>query len=49
MPDMSCVKAGTLDDGGANLKGKIDVELYSKDRPSYLSPIEGAKQAQTME
>ncbi|OQE29944.1 hypothetical protein PENSTE_c002G00686 [Penicillium steckii] len=49
MPEMSCVKAGTLDDGGANLKGKIDVELYAKDRPSYLSPVEGAKQAQTME
>lgn len=49
MPDMTCVKAGSLDNKGTELNGKIDVELYVKDRPSYLSPIEGAKQAQTME
>lgn len=49
MPDMTCVKAGTLDNNGAHLNSKIDVELYSKDRPSYLSAVAGAKQAQTME
>ncbi|KAL5364780.1 Mss4-like protein [Aspergillus floccosus] len=48
MPDVTCVKAGTLDNGGANLGGKIDVELYVKDRPSYLAAIEGAKQESRM-
>ncbi|CAI7671174.1 unnamed protein product [Penicillium manginii] len=49
MPDMTCVKAGTLDNKGAELNGKIDVELYVKDRTGYLSAVDGAKQAQTME
>ncbi|CAI7677845.1 unnamed protein product [Penicillium pancosmium] len=49
MPDMTCVKAGTLDNKGTELNGKIDVELYVKDRTGYLSAVEGAKQAQTME
>lgn len=48
MPDITCVKAGTLDNGGANLGGKIDVELYVKDRPSYLAAVEGAKQESRM-
>ncbi|KAJ5769328.1 hypothetical protein N7520_003887 [Penicillium odoratum] len=44
MPDMLCVKAGGLDNEDANLGGKIDIEFYVKDRPSYLSAVEGAKQ-----
>lgn len=44
MPDMTCVKAGSLDNKEANLGGKIDVEFYVKDRPSYLPSLEGAKQ-----
>jgi hypothetical protein len=28
MPDNTVIKAGTLDGGEANLKGKIDVEFY---------------------
>ncbi|KAJ5864718.1 uncharacterized protein N7529_006634 [Penicillium soppii] len=48
MPDMTCVKAGSLDGGEANLGGKIDVEFYVKDRPSYLTPVEGAKQEQML-
>ncbi|KAJ5967789.1 Glutathione-dependent formaldehyde-activating enzyme/centromere protein V [Penicillium viridicatum] len=44
MPDMTCVKAGTLDGGEANLKGKLDIEFYVKDRPAYLAAVEGAKQ-----
>jgi hypothetical protein len=48
MPDMTCVKAGSLDGGAANLGGKIDVEFYVKDRPTYLAPIEGAKQEQML-
>lgn len=41
---MTCVKAGSLDNNEANLGGKIDIEFYVKDRPSYLAPVEGAKQ-----
>ncbi|CAG8000462.1 unnamed protein product [Penicillium salamii] len=44
MPDNTVVKAGGLDGGEANLRGKIDVEFYVKDRPSYLAAVEGAKQ-----
>ena len=44
MPDMTCVKAGGLDGGKANLGGKIGVEFYTKDRVSYSAPCEGAKQ-----
>ena len=43
MPDNTVIKAGTLDGGEANLKGKIDVEFYVKDRPTYLAAVEGAK------
>jgi hypothetical protein len=46
MPDNTCIKAGTLDGGEANLRGKVDIEFYVKDRPSYLAPVEGAKQEQ---
>ncbi|KAJ5111336.1 hypothetical protein N7532_001871 [Penicillium argentinense] len=48
MPKETCVKAGTLDNKDAHLKGKIDVELYVKDRPSYLPAIPGAKQEQML-
>ncbi|KAJ5614380.1 hypothetical protein N7528_008034 [Penicillium herquei] len=44
MPDMTCIKAGSLDNKEANMGGKIDIEFYVKDRPSYLAPVEGAKQ-----
>ena len=44
MPYMACIKAGSLDNNDANLGGKIDVEFYVKDRPSYLTAVEGAKQ-----
>lgn len=47
MPEMTCVKAGTLDGGEANLGGKIDVEFYVKDRPHYLAPV-AAKQEQML-
>lgn len=48
MPELTCVKAGTLDNKETNLGGKIDVEFYVKDRPSYLPPLEGAKQEQML-
>lgn len=44
MADMTCIKAGSLDNGAANLGGKVDIEFYVKDRPSYLAPVVGAKQ-----
>lgn len=44
MPGMVLIKAGGLDDGGASLGNKIDVEFYCKDRVGYLGSVEGAKQ-----
>ncbi|RWA04542.1 hypothetical protein EKO27_g10566 [Xylaria grammica] len=44
MPDVTCVKAGGLDGGAANLGNQIGVEFYVKDRPQYLKPCDGAKQ-----
>lgn len=44
MPGMVLIKAGGLDEGGANLGNKIDVEFYCKDRVGYLGSAEGAKQ-----
>lgn len=49
LADKTVIKAGTLDGGDANLGNTVDVELYAKDRASYLGAIEGAKQAQRME
>jgi hypothetical protein len=42
MPDMTCVKSGSLDGGAAD--HPIAVEFYNKDRLSYTKPIEGADQ-----
>ncbi|KAK9445119.1 uncharacterized protein G6M90_00g080610 [Metarhizium brunneum] len=44
MPDKTLVKAGTLDKGAASLGGKIDIELYTKDRVGYMTAMRGAKQ-----
>lgn len=44
MPDVTIIKAGTLDGGAASLGGKIGVEFYTKDRVSYLHDVAGAKQ-----
>lgn len=47
---MMFIKAGGLDGGKADLgKGKIGLELYVKDRVSFLVPQEGAKQDPRME
>jgi hypothetical protein len=43
MPDMTCVKAGGLDDGKADF-GTVGVGFYTKDRVSFSAPVEGAKQ-----
>lgn len=44
MPDMTCVKAGGLDDSKAGLGNKVDVEFYTKDRVGYLQSLPKAKQ-----
>lgn len=44
MPDVTCVKAGGLDEGKASLEGKVTVEFYCKDRVSYLTDVNGADQ-----
>lgn len=49
MPAMTCVKAGGLDDKKAHLGSKIDTELYTKDRVSYLKEMPEAKQDRAME
>lgn len=43
MPDVTCIKAGGLDGGKADL-GDINVEFYTKDRVSFAKAVEGAKQ-----
>lgn len=42
MPDMTCVKSGSLDGGAAN--HPIAVEFYTKDRLGYAKAVEGADQ-----
>ncbi|KAG5927101.1 hypothetical protein E4U42_002579 [Claviceps africana] len=44
MPNVYCVKAGTLDGGAANMGGKVGVEFYTKDRVGYLGVLDGTKQ-----
>ncbi|KAG9235934.1 DUF636 domain protein [Amylocarpus encephaloides] len=46
MPGVTLVKAGTLDNGAAEIE--VGVELYNKSRVGYTKPIDGAKQAETM-
>jgi len=43
MPDVTCVKAGGLDGGKADI-GVPGVEFYTKDRVSFAKECEGAKQ-----
>ena len=45
LPGKLVVKAGGLDNGGRDLKN-VGVELYVKDRVSYLKGVEGAQQDQ---
>ena len=42
MPDMTCIKSGTLDGGKAD--HPIAVEFYNRDRLGYTKPIDGADQ-----
>jgi len=43
MPGATCIKAGGLDGGAADL-GDVAVEFYTKDRVSFSKEIPGAKQ-----
>ena len=47
MEGLTVIKAGTINGDEADSYG-IQKELYVKDRVSYLEPIEGAVQDQTM-
>ena len=47
MEGVTIIKTGTLDNGDANIP--VQVEFYVKDRLSYMKPLEGAGQLQTME
>lgn len=42
MAELTCVKAGSLDGGKADIP--IGVEFYTKDRVKYSAPIDGADQ-----
>lgn len=40
MPNVVCVKAGSLDGSAASLGGKIGVEFYTVSRVSYLTKVQ---------
>jgi hypothetical protein len=44
MPDSTCVKAGGLDGGKADIP--INVEFYTKDRPGFSMALKDAKQVE---
>lgn len=44
MDDKTVIKAGTLDHGEANLREKVNLEFYVKDRVPYLGAVPDAKQ-----
>lgn len=50
LSEMMSIKAGTLDDGAAQLTdgGEIDAEAFVKRRVAYLKPIDGAAQVEGM-
>ncbi|OLN96682.1 hypothetical protein CCHL11_00767 [Colletotrichum chlorophyti] len=48
-PDLTCIKAGGLDEGRAELDGKPAAEIYCKRRVSYLTGIPGVNQAEGLE
>lgn len=48
MPELTTIKAGTLDNGENGLRGRVDVEVYVKDRVGFVAGVEGARQERTM-
>ena len=46
MPDVTIIRAGTLDGGAADIP--VGIEFFTKDRKSYTQAIAGAQQATTM-
>lgn len=47
MPDKMVIKAGTLDNGLRG-RGRVDGEVYVKDRVGYVGAVEGARQERTI-
>jgi hypothetical protein len=46
MPDFTLIRAGTLDNGGSDIE--VEVEFFTKDRKGFVTPVESAKQCETM-
>lgn len=46
MGEFALIRAGTLDDGGSDID--VAVEFFTKDRRSFVAPVEGAKQCHAM-
>lgn len=46
--DSKIIKVGTLDDPSAHEKAKPAVELYAKDRVSWITAVQGAGQKVAM-
>lgn len=44
MPDVVCIKAGSIDDKAVRDFEKTGVEFYCKDRMGFAKPVEGAEQ-----
>ena len=44
MPEMVCIKAGSIDDKSVRDFSKTSVEFYTKDRMAYQHAVEGAEQ-----
>lgn len=44
LPDVTIIKAGTLDGGAAHMGGKVSTEYYCKSRVKYLAGVDGATQ-----
>ncbi|KXG53329.1 Glutathione-dependent formaldehyde-activating enzyme/centromere protein V [Penicillium griseofulvum] len=44
MGDKTVIKAGTLDNGEASLRNKVDIEFFATKRVAYLTAVDGAKQ-----
>ncbi|KAL2039126.1 hypothetical protein N7G274_008175 [Stereocaulon virgatum] len=44
MPDVVCIKAGSIDDKSVRDFKKTGVEFYTKDRMGYSQPVTGADQ-----
>lgn len=46
MEGLTVIKAGCLDNGATEIK--VAAELYTKDRLSFMKPVDGAAQKEAM-